>query len=386
MACRVKDSTINPAVKLIAEEGFEGLKEAVTLLINEAMQIERVHHLQAESYERTDARIGYANGYKPKKVKTRLGELDLSVPQVRDGNFYPSALEKGLRSERALKLALAEMYVQGVATRKVKEITEQLCGFEVSSMDVSRAAKLLDESLSAWRERPLGQYRYLFVDARYEKVRHNGCVIDSAVLIAYGIDEQGNRNILGVSVSLSENEVHWRDFFNSLVERGLHGLELIISDAHSGLKAARKAVFPSVPWQRCQFHLQQNAQAHVSKRSQKKQVASDIKAILQAPNQEEAQRLLTITINKYQGDSPDLAKWMEDNIPQSLTIMQFPEAHRRRIRTSNLAERVNKEIKRRTRVAGIFPNTQSCLRLVTAVIMEIDEEWQQGHTYLSLIN
>ncbi len=386
MACRIKDSTINPAVKLIAEEGFEGLQEAVTLLINEAMQIERSHHLQAESYERTEARTGYANGYKPKTVKSRLGKLELSVPQVRDGSFYPSSLEKGLRSERALKLALAEMYVQGVSTRKVKEITEQLCGLEISSTEVSRAAQLLDESLSAWRARPLGKYRYLYVDARYEKVRNSGCVIDSAVLIAYGVDEQGKRSILGVSVSLSESEVHWRNFLNSLVKRGLHGLELIISDAHSGLKAARKAVFPSVPWQRCQFHLQQNAQAHVSKRSQKKEVASEIRGILQAPNVDEAQRLLTITVNKYQTDSPDLAKWMEENIPESLTVMQFPENHRQRLRTSNLAERINREIKRRTRVAGIFPNPESCLRLVTAVIIEIDEEWQQGRTYISLNN
>jgi transposase-like protein len=384
MACRAKDTTINPAVELIAEQGFEGLSEAVTLLINQAMQIERAKHLEADPYERTEQRNGYANGYKPKTVKTRLGELELHVPQVRDSSFYPSALERGLRSERALKLALAQMYVQGVATRKVKAITEELCGFEVTSMDVSRAAKLLDDSLEKWRKRPLGGYRYIFVDARYEKVRREGCVVDSAVLIAFGINETGCRTILGVSVSLSEAEVHWRDFFNSLVERGLHGIELIISDAHSGLKAARKAVFPSVPWQRCQFHLQQNAQSHVPKQHMKRPVAADIRSILQAPNQAEANRLLAIIVKKYQESAPKLSEWMENNIPESLTIMQFPEPHRRRIRTSNLAERVNKEIRRRTRVASIFPNTDSCLRLVTAVIVEIDEEWQQGHTYLSM--
>ena len=384
MACRSNDSSINAAVKLIAEEGFDGLSDAVTLLINEAMQIERSRHLQAEAYERTDSRTGYANGYKPKTVKSRLGKLELSVPQVRDSSFYPDSLEKGLRSERALKVALAEMYVQGVATRKVKAITEQLCGFEVSSMEVSRAAAQLDESLSSWRNRALGQYCYLFLDARYEKVRHNGCVVDSAVLVAIGIDANGKRSILGVSVSLSESEVHWRDFLNSLTARGLHGVALIISDAHSGLKAARKAVFPSVPWQRCQFHLQQNAQAHVSKRSKKKHVAADIRAIMQAPNIDEANRLLMMAIKKYENNMPDLAKWMENNIAESLTIMQFPEAHRRRLRTSNLIERVNKEIKRRTRVAGIFPNAESCLRLVTAVIMEMDEEWLQGYTYLAM--
>ena len=217
-----------------------------------------------------------------------------------------------------------------------------------------------------------------------KNVRRTGCVVDSAVLIAYGIDEAGTRAILGVSVSLSEHEVHWRDFFNSLVERGLHGVELIISDAHAGLKAARTAVFPSVPWQRCQFHLQQNAQSHVPKKSLRKQVASDIRAILQAPNDKEAERLLAMAVKKYQVDVPELAQWMEENIPESLTIMQFPEAHRKRLRTSNIAERVNKEIRRRTRVASIFPNVASCLRLVTAVIMEIDEEWQQGNKYLKM--
>ena len=385
MACRVRDnSNIEDVIELIAEQGFQGLGEAVTVLINEAMKIERSQHLEAEPYERTISRMGYANGFKDKMVKTRLGKLDLQIPQVREGNFYPSILERGLRSERALKLALAEMYVQGVSTRRVKAITEELCGFEVSSSDVSRAAKSLDETLASWRSRALGQYRYVFVDARYEKVRRTGCVVDSAVLIAYGIDEAGARAILGVSVSLSEHEVHWRDFFNSLVERGLHGIKLIISDAHAGLKAARKAVFPSVPWQRCQFHLQQNAQSHVPKKSLRKQVASDIRAILQAPNEEEAKRLLAMVVKKHQADAPDLAQWMEENIPESLTIMQFPEAHRKRLRTSNMAERVNKEIRRRTRVASIFPNVASCLRLVTAVIMEIDEEWQQGNKYLKM--
>ena len=204
MACHVKDASINSVIELIADQGFDGLSEAVTLLINEAMKMERSKHLKAEPYERTESRNGYANGYKPKKVKSRLGELDLSIPQVRDSDFYPGVLERGQRSERALKLALAEMYVQGVATRRVKAITEKLCGFEVSSMDVSRATKLLDESLAAWRHRRLGRHRYLFVDARYEKVRRDNCVVDSAVLIAYGVNEAGRRSIIGVSVSLSE--------------------------------------------------------------------------------------------------------------------------------------------------------------------------------------
>ena len=384
MACQVNNNINGTIIKLVSEQGFEGLGEAVQLLFNEAMKIERSKHLNAEPYERTAERNDYANGFKPKKVKSRVGELELSVPQVRNSEFYPSCLERGIRSERALKLALAEMYVQGVSTRRVKEITEKLCGFEVSSTDVSRATKSLDESLGSWRQRPLGKYKYLIVDARYENVRQGGCVVDSAVLIAYGITDKGVRHILGTSVSLSESEVHWREFLSSLVKRGLHGVELFISDAHSGIKAAKKNVFPSIPWQRCQFHLQQNAQSYVPKRELKKAVATDIRYIFNAPNITEAERLLKIYVDKYAKEAPDLAKWMENNIPESLTVMQFPESHRTKIRTSNMAERVNKEIKRRTRVAGIFPNVDSCLRLVTAIVMEIDDDWKEGNIYMNM--
>ena len=192
------------------------------------------------------------------------------------------------------------------------------------------------------------------------------------------------KRILGVSVSLSESEVHWRSFFESLVKRGLHGIELIISDAHSGLKAARKSVFPSVPWQRCQFHLQQNAQGYVPKQSMKQAVANDIKAMFTAPNLDEAQRLLQLTTEKYREKAPLLSAWMEENIPEGLTIFNFPQEHWKKLRTSNLAERVNKEIKRRTKIVGIFPNCDSCLRLVTALLVEMDEEWAQGRAYLKL--
>ena len=385
MACQVKnDISINPVIELLSKQGFDGLAEAVSLLINQAMLIEREKYLQAAPYERTEDRQGYANGFKPKTISSRVGKLFLDIPQVRDSSFYPSTLERGIRSERALKLAVAEMYVQGVSTRKVKAITEELCGFEISSTDVSHAAKLLDEELKFWRNRPLGAYDYLFVDARYEKVRRDHAVVDSAVLIAYGVGCDGKRRILGVSVALSEQEVHWRDFLTSLVERGLHGIKLIISDAHAGLKAARKAVFPSVLWQRCQFHLQQNAQSYVPKKSMKFEVAADIRAILQAPNNEEAKRLLAKAVKKYEQSAPELSSWMETNVPESLTIMQFPERYRKKLRTSNIAERVNREIKRRTRLASIFPNVESCLRLVSAVACEIDEEWQTGNAYIAM--
>jgi transposase-like protein len=383
MAMPVQHNKLLEAVKVISEQGFEGMGNAMQLLMNEAMNIERSRYLQADPYERTSERTDYANGFKSKTVKTTIGSLALRVPQTRNGEFYPSFLEKGQRSERALKIAMAEMYVQGVSTRNVTAILEEMCGCDVSSTDVSRAVALLDPELLKWRERPLGAYGYLYIDARYEKVREGGCVIDCAVLVAYGVNEQGHREILGTSVSLSEAEVHWRRFLEALVARGLHGINLIVSDAHAGLKAALKAVFPSVPWQRCQFHLQQNAQAYVTKMSRKREVADSIRAIFNAENAAEAERLLKQTATKYEKDMPQLAAWMLDNIPQGLSVFQFPAEHRRRIRTSNIAERVNQEIRRRTRVARIFPNTASCERLVSAILMETSEQWVSGKIYLA---
>lgn len=366
----------------IAEQGMDVLPELIQTLVNAAMRLERQRYLQADPYERSDQRRGYANGYKPKTVATRLGKITFDVPQVREGGFYPNALEKGLRSERALKLALAEMYVQGVSTRKVAAITEKLCGFDVSSTQVSQAAALLDEQLEAWRKRPLGRSRYLWLDAHYEKVRQAGQVRDAAVLKAVGLTEEGKRTILGVSVALGEHEVHWRTFLQSLVERGLCGVELIISDAHAGLKEARRAIFGGNPWQRCQFHLQQNAQAYVPRQSLKKAVAADIRAIFNAANRPAAEALLAQTVRKYAESAPRLAEWMETNIPEGLTAFAFPSAHYRRIRTANGLERLNREVRRRSRVAVLFPNEASCLRLATAVLMEISEEWETGRTYL----
>jgi len=315
-----------------------------------------------------------------------LGEITFDIPQVREGGFYPEALEKGLRSERALRLALAEMYVQGVSTRKVAAITEQLCGTEISSTQVSRAAALLDETLAAWRKRPLGEIVYLFLDARYEKVRQDGQIRDAAILIASGVDPAGKRRILGVSVSLSEQEVHWRTFLQSLVARGLGGVQLIVSDDHAGLKAARQAVFGGIAWQRCQFHLQQNAQAYVPRKELQAEVANDIRIIFNAPDRATAEQYLAKTVQKYAKIASRLADWMEKNIPEGLTVFSFPADHRRRLRTTNGLERVNKEVHRRTQVVSIFPNEAACLRLISAVLMEIDEEWQTGKVYLSMLN
>jgi transposase-like protein len=376
MAQPVQDSAIYDAVELLKANGFDGVAEAVTVLMNAAMVAERSEYLGARPYERSDNRSGYANGFKDKTVKSRLGALPLKVPQTRDCEFYPQSLEKGLRSERALLLSIAEMYVQGVSTRRVKKIVEELCGMDVSSTQVSRAAAELDELLIAWRERDLGVYRYVILDAQYEKVRQGGQVLDAAVLIACGVDADGRRDVLGCSVSLSEAEVHWRTFLTSLKDRGLYGVEFIVSDAHEGLQAARRAVFPSVPWQRCQFHLQQNAGHYLPSVAMRVPVAADIRAIFNTPDQHEAERLLEKFVERYQATAPKLATWAEEALPQGFTAFNLPATHRRRLRTTNLVERLNEEIKRRTRVARLFPNEASCLRLVSAVLMEIAEDWQ----------
>jgi putative transposase len=365
----------------LVEKGLDSVPELIRVLINQAMQAERGKYLQAGQYERTEDRKGHANGYKPKTVRTRVGEITFAVPQVREGGFYPSALEKGLRSERALVIALAEMYVQGVSTRKVKAITEELCGVEVSAMQVSRAAAQLDAILQEWRERPLGEITYLFVDARYEKVREAGQVRDAAVLLATGITPLGERQVLGVSVSLSEHETHWKAFLKGLKDRGLHGVKLVTSDDHEGLGAARRAVLGSVPWQRCQFHLQQNAGAYLPRQSMRLEVAADIRAMFNTPDRKTAEKQLQAAIQKYASSAPRLSAWLEENLSEGFTAFDFPLEHRRSVRTTNSLERVNKEIRRRTRVVGVFPNEASCLRLISALLMEISEEWQIGKHY-----
>lgn len=371
-------------VEQIAEQGLDYLPELIRSVMNTAMEIERQKYLGANRYERSEERRGHANGFKDKTMKTRVGDITFAIPQVREGGFYPEALEKGLRSERALTLTLAEMYIQGVSTRKVNAVLEQLCGSGISSSAVSQAVKQLDEQLAQWRNSPLGEMVYLLLDARYEKIRQDGEVREAAVLIAVGIDPSGHRKVLGVSISLGEHEVHWRTFLESLVKRGLRGVKLITSDDHSGLKAARTAVFGGIPWQRCQFHLQQNAQGYVPHKDMQAEVAADIRTIFNAPDLASAQEYLKKTLEKYRKTASKLADWMESNIPEGLTVFSFPAAHRRLIRTNNGLERLNREIKRRTRVVSIFPNEASCLRLISAILLETSDEWEGGKIYLGL--
>ena len=377
MTSRKDDTQMAELLKLVSTSGTDSMQEVFRRLLNEAMKVERSEALQAVPYERTEYRLGYANGYKPKTLQTRMGSIQVEIPQVRGMSFYPQSLERGIRSERALKLAIAEMYIQGVSTRRVTEITEALCGLEVSSSQVSRVAKLLDDELEKFRTRALGSFPFLLLDARYEKVRHNDEVIDHAILIAIGVNSKGQREVLGVSASFSEAEVHWRDFLQSLTQRGLHGVELIVSDSHSGMKAARKAIFPNVPWQRCQFHFAQNAQAYIPKKFLKDELSQALRDVFNCQTKDEARQKLHATVTKYQKSAPEWCRFLEEEIEECFAVFSLPREFQKKLRTVNGLERINREIKRRTRVANIFPNSASCLRLVSALLIEIHEEWSQ---------
>lgn len=374
------------AYDCLLQHGLDGAGQALRILVDEASKIERAQYLQALPYERSAQRVDQANGFKPKTVLTRLGELEFAVPQVRSAGFYPSALERGSRTEQSVNLALAEMYVQGVSTRKVITVLQALVGPEIniSSTQISRCAQQLDEGLAAWRCRPLDETPYILLDARYERVREAGQVVDCAVLVAVGVTASGHRRVLGVSVALSEAEVHWRAFLDGLIQRGLRGVKMIASDDHAGLKAARKAMFAGVPWQRCQFHLQHNAQGYVSKLDQRQTVARQIRNMFNAPDVNEANRQLQAALKDWSQAHPKLAAWAQDNLTEGFAVFGLPPEHRVRMRTTNGLERLNKEIKRRTRVATLFPSSASCLRLVSAILAEQDEEWMSSKIYLNM--
>lgn len=380
-----KDTAIRKMMEELIKNGSDGFRSAIEELLNKTMLAERSQTLNAAPYERTEDRQGYANGFKPKTVSTRVGELHLRIPQTRGIVFYPKSLEKGCRSEVALKLAVAEMYVQGVSTRKVSKITEELCGFELSSTQVSRIAMDLDESLREFRNRSLiEEYPFVILDAKYLKIRHAGTVRSLACLIAIGINQEGHREIIGLSVSLSEAEVHWRKFLESLQRRGLKGVRLFISDDHSGLKAAKQAVFASILWQRCQFHLAQNAQSYAPNRETKLVFGQVLRDIFNGCSIDDADRKRRDAIEKYGQRHPEFANFLEEAVPEGFTIFRFPRHFWKKLRTSNLIENLNLQIQRRVRVCGLFPNSESALRLVSAVLNEIHEDWQTDNKYLSM--
>jgi len=382
MAHETDYTLLEQVIQILSNDEERKFAQIIEKVVNEAMKLERAQAIKAEPYERTITRQGHANGFKNKTLTLSSGKVLLKIPQVRGLEFYPSCIEKGIRSERALKLAIAEMYVKGVSTRRVSEVVEILCGSSISSSQVSRLAKELDEEIILWKEHKIGRMQYLGLDATYESVRVGKQVVKQALLVAIGVDYDGKRHILDAEVACNEAEVNWRVFLEGLVRRNVHGLKMITSDAHSGLRAAIDAVFPGLLWQRCQFHLQQNAQAYVTRKNDALEVAADIRNVFNAPDYENAIRFLEQLVEKYKKQNPGLSTWADDNIREGLSVFHIPEPHRKKMRTANLAERQMKEIKRRTRVVGIFPNAESLLRLAGALLIEQEEQWQSEKRYL----
>ena len=374
------DTTIHAIMDYLIANGAAGMARVFGQLFELAMQIEREQHLKATHYERTPERLGYANGYKPKRIDTPAGTVTIQVPKTAghgDDAFYPQSLERGQRSSRAVMLAVAEMYIKGVSTRQAEDVMRAFGIQSLSSTQVSRAAKLLDEELAAWRNRPLDPMKYLILDARYEKARHDGVVRDVAVLSAIGVGTDERRHILGLSVALSEAEVHWRAFLESLQARGLRGTTFIVSDDHAGLKAARRAVLGAATWQRCQFHLAQNALQHGPNNDIRKRIGKQLRAVWNASSLEAAEVELAALVASYHDKHPDFADWLENNVPEGLAVFTLPDAHQKRMRTSNGIERpIQQELKRRTSKVRVFPNLDSLERLSTAVLVEIDEKWE----------
>ena len=376
---RRQDTTVEALLEHLIEHGPDDIATVFARAFEMAMRIERERFLRASPYERTAGRQGYANGYKPKRIDTPAGTVTVQVPKTSDHDgdpFYPQSLDRGRRSVRAVMLAVAEMYVKGVSTREVEAVMREFGIESLSSSQVSRAAKLLDDELQAWRTRPLGEIRYLILDARYEKMRHGGIVRDAAVLSAVGIGPDERRRVLGVSIALSEAEVHWRAFLESLQTRGMRGVEYVVSDDHAGLRAARRAVLGGATWQRCQFHLARNAIHHAPSLAIRKRIGAELREVWNAGSLAKAETVLAELVTSWRDTAPKLAAWLEEAVPEGLAVLSLPEHHRRRLRTSNPMERaVQQELKRRTVKVRVFPNEASLERLVSAVLVEIDDRW-----------
>jgi transposase-like protein len=363
------------------------LKEIVERLIQELLEAEMTEHIGAAPYERAEKRTGHRNGHKPRTLRTRVGTIKLLVPQEREGTFSTRLFARYQRNEKALCLALMEMYVEGVSTRKVKEITEELCGTSFSKSLVSSLAGSLDSELEGWRSRRLEAeaYPYVFVDARYEKVRMDHRVVSQGVLIVSAVREpDGLREILGVEVADTESEATYQELFRSLKTRGLSGVELVVSDEHEGLKAAVARHFQGASHQRCQVHYSRNLLGMVGAKK-RKELGADLRGIFAAPDRRCALELASSVAQKWREKGYEkIACHIEEHIEECLSCLCFPESHRQRIRTTNGLERFNQELKRRTRVVRIFPNPEACLRLVSALAVEQSEEWVTGRRYLDM--
>jgi transposase-like protein len=360
------------------------LQELVERTLQQILDREFSDFLGATPYERTATRRGHRNGSYTRTVITRVGPVSLQVPRDRNGEFSTTRFSRYQRSEKALMLSLVEMVLQGVSTGKVRRITEQLCGTSISPSTVSRLTTELDAELAIWRNRPLSRCPYLFVDARYEKVRHEGRVVSMAVLIAYGVTAEGYRKILDVSVRHSENTADYVQFFRGLQARGLTGVQLVISDDHPGLQEALVRSFPGSSWQRCQTHFLRNLLTRVRKRD-RSWILGAMKDVYAAPSRGQAETRLRQLTAMLRPKYRDLADWLDEEAEETLTVYAFPAEHRRRLRTTNNIERLNQESKRRTHVVRIFPNAASCLRLITALCQEQSDEWESGKRYLIMI-
>ena len=362
------------------------LREIVERVVQQILEAEMTEHLGAAPYERVEGRTGQRNGYKPRALRTRVGTLNLLVPQDREGTFCTRLFSRFQRNEKALVLALMEMYIEGVSTRKVKDITEVLCGASFSKNLVSSLAGSLDSALKAWRMRRLEMkaYPYLFVDARYEKARVGGRVVRSqGVLVVSGVRDNGFREILAVEVADTESEATYQELFRSLKARGLCGVELVVSDDRQGLRAAVERHFQGASWQRCQVHYARNLLGMVG-HARRKELAEGLRGVFAAPSREVALRLASELAARWRHSHPRVAEHLEAHIEECLSCLALPESYRRRVRTTNGLERLNQEIKRRTRVVRIFPNRGACLPLVTALAIEQSEEWLTGRRYLDM--
>jgi putative transposase len=362
----------------------DSLKELLREVLQEVLEQEMTDALGAEKGERNHTRLGYRSGYYRRSLVTRVGKLELRIPQDRQGHFSTQIFERYQRSEKALVSALAEMYIQGVSTRKVKAITEELCGHAFSASAISAVNQTLDESLERFAKRPLEEvYPYLVLDARYEKVRQDGVIRSQAVQIAIGINEEGRRQILAVELANRESQTSWKDFLLELKSRGLRGVELVVSDDHPGLKRAIAEVIPEAVWQRCYVHFLRNARDHLPRKAVD-DCMQELRWLYDRRDLTEAQKDLAQWLARWGQKYPKLCDWVEENIGETFTFYQLPLAHHKHLKSTNMLERFNEEIKRRTRVVRIFPNEASCLRLIRALAAETHEDWLEANRYLNM--
>ncbi len=369
------------ALLLSDEDGFRAVLQSV---LQEILEAEMTEALGASKSERTADRVGHRSGYYDRKLITRVGVLELRVPQDRAGHFSTELLGRYQRSEKALVSALAEMYVQGVSTRKVKAITEELCGHSFSASTISEAAAKMDETLKAFFGRRLEEpYPYLIVDARYERVREGGAIVSQAVFVAIGVDWEGRRQVLGVEMANRESRSSWREFMAGLRERGLHGVEYVVSDDHAGLKAAIREVLPEAAWQRCYVHFLRNALDYLP-RKHDDDCLMELRWFYDRRDLAEVRRDIAQWVAKWASKYPKLVAWVEDNVGETLTYYRLPQAHHKHMKSTNMLERLNQELKRRTLVVRIFPNTASCLRLSRALAVETHEGWLEAIRYLNM--